>query len=176
MIAADPKSTLRPVALGAATIYRDFGSLRNNYQGGRAIYRPGVFARNVGDWDRIAYYCFAIGHVIYYVDEVLAVTGNSPKTPTGLASLVQMGREDRHAGCWLASQRPRRIGLNLISECQHYFVFHLGHPSDRALMAELTETPAVREVLPDKHGFWLYQPGERREARYYSGLSTKGSA
>lgn len=158
---------------GAHTVYRDLGKLTSNYRGGHVIYRPSwAWRRSLDLWDRLAWHCFRWGNVVYYVDETRAVTGDSTDPPEGLSAVVQMGRE-RNVGCWIATQRPKRIPLNLLSECDHYFVFHLGHPADRALMAELTETPEVREVSPDEHGFWLYQSGMRGGARYFSKLSVK---
>lgn len=178
VIAADPKGTAGMSALRIPKdrLYRDLDKLTREYKGGRAAFRPGVRFFTVRErdrlaaWDRLALFVFSIGHVVYYVDELRAITGDGKAPPTWLSAVLQMGRE-RGVGCWLATQRPKRVPLNAISEADTYLVFHLGHPSDRALMAELTETPEVRNVIPHKHGFYLYQPG-MREARYYSGLKS----
>lgn len=97
-----------------------------------------------------------------FFDELYDVTLGSNNIAPYFRALFTRGREPvirdnritaGNIGVFSCSQRPSRIPLFVMTEAQHFFVFRLVDPDDRARMAEYIGKE-VKEPVPDEHGFW----------------------
>lgn len=98
---------------------------------------------------------YQVGSCAVAVDELAGLAGaNDP--PSWLDMLLQRGRDPGPQGpitTIVASQRPRKIPVTVISEAEHVFCFDLSVPADRAYMGDI-------------FGAW-WSPGQRHGALYW---------
>jgi len=103
---------------------------------------------------RLAYYA---GSCVLAADELAGIATESRPLPW-LNVCLTRGRDPGPQGpitTIVASQRPRRIPVSVISEADHVIAFDLNSPADRKFMAELIgayERPRI------EHGFWYWTP------------------
>ena len=123
----------------------------------RVIGRPGLLD-DAGAWlDTCCRRAYQVGSCVVAVDELAGVaTASDP--PPWLDVLQSRGRDPGPQGpitTVIATQRPRRIPMTVISEAEHVFAFDVSQPADRAYLADLFGgfwTPAHR------HGSLYWRP------------------
>lgn len=117
----------------------------------RVIARPGL-AEDTRAWlDAVCRRAYQVGSAVVAVDE-LAGIASAANPPVWLDVLQTRGRESALTTV-IATQRPRRIPLTVISEAEHVFSFDVSHPTDRAFLA-------------DVFGDW-WQPAHRHGSLYW---------
>lgn len=100
---------------------------------------------------------YQVGSCALAVDELAGIASASDP-PVWLDVIQSRGRDPGPQGpitAYIASQRPRRIPLTVISEAEHVFCFDLNVPADRAYMADIFGAwwkPA------SKHGYLYWRP------------------
>lgn len=123
----------------------------------RLIARPGMLESEREWMDALCRRAYYTGSCAVAVDELAGIATESRPLPY-LDELLRRGRDPGPQGpitTLVATQRPRRIPLAVLSEAEHLFVFDLNVPDDRAFMRELVgayEPPRLR------HGFWYWRP------------------
>lgn len=75
-----------------------------------------------------------------------------------LAHAVSIGRSIG-CTCILASQRPKLIRNEVISESTHFFVFYLQLAPDRQKLTECLGVDFDQVLNTPKHHFWYFKPG-----------------
>ena len=126
------------------------------------IYRPTYeeLDRLCDDFFR---YVFELENVLLYVDEVASVT--TPRTISPYyGRCLKLGRE-LDISVWSATQRPRKIPLEVMTESQHFYIFNLTNIDDRKVVADYT-TPEVLKTPAKGHGFHYYN-GKISKSKYY---------
>lgn len=68
-------------------------------------------------------------------------------------TIMRLGRS-KNVGCINCTQRPRITHNNVISQCEHFFIFKLLQDSDKKKMAEFCGAEVLRPI--DKYWFWYY--------------------
>lgn len=123
----------------------------------RAIARPALLEDERRWADAVCRRIYWAGRCAAGLDEMPAgVTEARPLT--WLDVLLKRGRE-LEITTYVASQRPRRIPMDVIAQAEHVFAFDLNVPADVAYMAELM--PGYDHPRTD-HGFWYWRPGLTR--------------
>lgn len=103
---------------------------RHNY----LQYRPDMRYENPEDWERVFSWVWKRGNTMLYNDE-LADVMHHYMAPPSLRRCATAGREIG-IGMISATQRPRGVEQRLLSEAEHWFVFHLRKPEDRKYLSE----------------------------------------
>lgn len=120
----------------------------------RAIARPGLLEDERTWADAVCRRIYTVGRCAAGLDELPA--GVSESRPlVWLDVLLKRGRE-LGITTYVATQRPRRIPLDVIAQAEHVFVFDLNNPSDVAFMAD---TLGAYDHPRTPHGFWYWRPG-----------------
>lgn len=155
-ILLDPK---RRADFGGWAIVEGARDLRRDWprHHARVIARPSL-ADTERDWlDACATLAYYGGSLALGVDELAGIV-TEQRSVRGLDICLQRGRDPGPQGpvtTIVASQRPKRIPVNVLTEADHLFAFDLNHPDDRKLIADVTghyDRPRVR------HGFWYWSP------------------
>lgn len=166
-VAIDPKCTLgasdsQPEAgLRGFFLVRDPESLAaaaRSYD--RLQYRPAPEYQTFDWWETVYRWIFDRKHTMVYTDEVYLVQSNR-MIPDSYRACVTSGRE-RGIGMIHGTQRPRGIDQRLVSESEHFWMFHLRNRDDRARMAEMMD----ETVLTAAQGHSFYYQGPRGGLRY----------
>jgi energy-coupling factor transporter ATP-binding protein EcfA2 len=126
-------------------------------------------AATVAWYDDIFALAYSAGDVIVYIDEVYGVILTSHTSPPNLTAIYTRGRA-RGIGTWAATQRPRNFPRYMLSEAEWFFVFQLQLQDDRDYVASFTH-PALRQKVPDLHGFYLYYQ-QWDKPKYSKGIKT----
>jgi hypothetical protein len=137
---------------GPGVITNRFDVLQEWEEPAPIVYRPGYDEAREG-CPEFFRWLFARGNTICVVDEVISITP-PVSIPRDFAIAIQQGRS-RNVGLWMATQRPSRIPIPILSESEHHCIFRLRHPNDLKRMAEYTD-PIVEEVPPRGHSFYYY--------------------
>lgn len=116
------------------------------------VYRPPYDEQRAG-CPEFFMWLFERRNTICVVDEVISITP-PVNIPREFAICIQQGRS-RNVGLWMATQRPSRIPIPILSESEHHCVFRLRHPKDLRRMAEYTD-PIVEDEPATGHDFWYY--------------------
>lgn len=121
---------------------------------------------------------FEASNLVVYVDELYDVTQGSNNILPNFRKLYTRGREPIYSsdgkiksgniGVVACVQRPSRIPMFALTECQNLFIFRLQDPDDRIRCAEYT-SQIVRKPIPDPHGFFYFQVGMTK-AEYHKEL------
>lgn len=96
----------------------------------------GDFAPTV---DQFFWWVFARENTFLYVDEVKLIT-HGDFAPMGYRACITSGRE-LNIAVMSATQRPRRIPQEILSETEHVYAFALQLDQDRDRMVEVTGYP-----------------------------------
>ncbi|MCC7134052.1 MAG: ATP-binding protein [Gemmatimonadales bacterium] len=152
----DPKR--RSDLLGAAILEGAAAGAREwPRQVERAILRPALLEDERAWADRMCRQAYHAGSCALAIDELPEdVTTESPVAWMTMA--LRRGRDPGPQGpvtTIVATQRPQRIPVTIISEADHVFVFGLNHPTDRAFVRQILgryDEPRVR------YGFWYWTP------------------
>lgn len=103
---------------------------------------------------RAAYY---VGSCAVGLDETAGIATETSPLPH-LELLLKRGRDPGPQGpitTYVATQRPRRVPVSLLSEADVALIFDLNMPADRDFIREVIgayERPRIR------HGFWYWTP------------------
>lgn len=130
-------------------IFNDVGQIyRRKPQ--RFIYRPHpTDLSNLRAYDDVYRFCYDRGDFFVYTDELVGVL-KKQQFPDYLQACYCMGREVGITNL-ATSQRPARIPLFLISECEQFYAFTLSRKDDIMRIQEMV--PGYETPLPDKHTF-----------------------
>lgn len=90
------------------------------------------------DYDNFFKWVYDIRNVILYIDEVYAVASETTKPSSWLGAIATRGRQ-LNIGLWCSTQRPARVPIFLLSEADHFFMFHLKLPNDIERVYEIAE-------------------------------------
>ncbi len=105
---------------------------------------------------------------IVYTDEMVNVTeGRANGGPPSFRYLYQQGG-GLNLGAWAGQQDAAFIERVALSQAEHYIIFPLRMPQDRAKMGGIMGMRELPERFPDKRGFWYSGPGE---IRYYPDIA-----
>jgi hypothetical protein len=119
----------------------------------RKIYAPGISENNDPDFfDAFFRYCYDLGRVQVYVDEVFAVTDRDT-IPAYYHAALTRGRE-RGLSLYSSTQRPTGIPAVVSSEAEHGFYFRLKLKQDSQRVEEWTGIPRERIAALPKHKFF----------------------
>lgn len=119
----------------------------------RAIARPGLL-EDEREWaDTVCRHAYRVTRCAVALDELPA--GVSESRPlTWLDVLLKRGRE-LGITTLVATQRPRRVPLDVIAQAEHVFAFDLNQAADVRFMAE---TIGAYDHPRTRHGFWYWTP------------------
>lgn len=120
----------------------------------KVIYKPAFEELNYPFYEEFYKFCYLLGDVIVWTDEVMQVCPNSQKIPEYFKGIMTRGRELRVAA-WNLTQRPSTIPLVTMSECTHVFAFDLNMKEDRKRLVEVTEQTEFYQK-PGYRVFWYY--------------------
>lgn len=123
----------------------------------RLIARPGVLEPEPAWADALLRHAYYAGSCAVAVDEVVGLATETKPLP-GLTLLSTRGRDPGPQGpitLYVATQRPRRVPVTLLSEADVLLIFDLNLASDREYVGDITGV-AERPSIP--HGFWYWTP------------------
>lgn len=139
-VAFDPKGSESVARWEGHSRYSNFGEIVEAAEvrgEGRLIYTPSpLVAEDADTQDELFAWIYARGYTRLYIDEATALTGGTYPSRY-LIALLNRGRE-RGISTLVATQRPARIPMNIISEAQHFYIFKLLLLADRKRVEELT--------------------------------------
>lgn len=120
----------------------------------RAIARPALLEDERAWADDVCRHVYRVTRCAAGLDELPA--GVSESRPlVWLDVLLKRGRE-LGITTLVATQRPRRVPLDVIAQAQHVFAFDVNAPAD---VAYLRDTLGAYDHPRDPHGFWYWRPG-----------------
>lgn len=76
---------------------------------------------------------------VLYIDELYQICENG-NIPAYFNALLTRGRE-RNISVYCATQRPSRIPLTTLSECENFYIFRTQMPQDKKRIEEITALP-----------------------------------
>ena len=89
----------------------------------------------------------------FYIDEATSIKFGGVKIPEGLTALINRGREPG-LSTMVATQRPSRIPMNILSESEHYYIFRLRLPQDRERVEDITGISVEDQARLRKYEFF----------------------
>ena len=101
------------------------------------------------------------GHCILYVDEAMLIARREEMPEFYYAAYIR-GRE-LGLGVWSSSQRPMGLEQVILSESEHFYVFHLSLGQDRAKFEGIMEE--YLPSLPAGHEFFYIRKGSAHPPR-----------
>jgi len=128
----------------------------------RLIFRPDIYeSLDPRLQDEFFLWVYESKHRRVYIDEAYALLGGTNPS-FHLQAILSRGRE-RGISALIATQRPRRIPILLLSESEHFYVFRLNHQSDRAVVREITGIDEDEQARLKNYQFFYYNclTGER---------------
>jgi len=123
----------------------------------RAILRPGLLEDEREWMDKLCRSAYYAGSCAIAADELAGIVTESQQS-RWLNVCLQRGRDPGPQGpitTIVATQRPKRIPVTVLSEADHILAFDLNYPDDQRLVREVIghyERPRIR------HGFWYWAP------------------
>lgn len=92
-----------------------------------------------------------------FIDELKDVVGEANNRNVYLESLSELLTQGRSTWqtMFIATQNPIYLDSDIRRQMQVKFAYYLDAPADRDLMAKQMGVPAIREPIPDVHGFWF---------------------
>lgn len=120
----------------------------------RIVYTPHPYlAEDYKNQEELFYYIYENKNRRFYIDEATSIKFGGVKIPDGLTALINRGREPG-LSTMVATQRPSRIPMNILSESEHYYIFHLRLPQDRERVEDLTGISVEDQLRLRKHEFF----------------------
>jgi ABC-type oligopeptide transport system ATPase subunit len=101
------------------------------------IFKPPI-TWSFSDYDNFFAWIYKIRNIIAYIDEVFAVASETTRPSSWLGAIATRGRQ-LNIGLWCATQRPARVPIFLLSEADHFLMFHLKLPVDIGRVYEIAE-------------------------------------
>src|SRR5262245_55587206 len=103
----------------------------------RLVFRPDIYeSADPRLQDEFFLWIYSRKHCRIYIDEAYALLGGTSPS-FHLQAMLSRGRA-RGVSAVIATHRPKRIPILLLSESEHFYVFRLNHPQDRAVVYEIT--------------------------------------
>src|SRR5262245_84370 len=143
------------------TVYTDFDQLQWANEN-RLIFRPNVYeSLDPKAQEEFFIWVYDCCNRRLYIDEAYSLLGGTHPS-FHLQACLSRGRE-RGISTMIATQRPKRIPLVLLSESEHVYVFRLAMPEDRIRVWELTGIDPVEQQNLRNHEFIYFNAltGER---------------
>jgi hypothetical protein len=139
--------------------HRHVNSLRKLYEAAdkeerRIVYTPHPYLAE--DWknqEELFYYVYENKNRRFYIDEATSIKFGGVKIPEGLTALINRGREPG-LSTMVATQRPSRIPMNILSESEHYYIFRLRLPQDRERVEDITGISVEDQAKLGKYEFF----------------------
>lgn len=123
----------------------------------RMIARPAMLEDERAWADALCRTAYYSGSCAVGVDETAGIATETKPLPH-LEMLLRRGRDPGPQGpitTFVATQRPRRVPVSMISEADVALVFDLNMPADRGFVRDVIGA-YERPSLP--HGFWYWTP------------------
>jgi DNA helicase HerA-like ATPase len=120
----------------------------------RIVYTPHPYLAE--DWknqEELFYYIYEKKNRRFYIDEATSIKFGGVKIPEGLTALINRGREPG-LSTMVATQRPSRIPMNILSESEHYYIFRLRLPQDRERVEDITGISVEDQESLEKYEFF----------------------
>ena len=114
------------------------------------IYRPGTGSDE--EFNQLCRQVFYRGNNTLILDEI-ASHMTSTKICQWHDTIMRLGRSKR-VGIINCTQRPRICHNNVISQCEHFFIFKLTQQTDKKKMAEFCGDEVMQDI--EKYWFWYY--------------------
>jgi len=157
----DPKISDNISGWRAHEFHTDLSELQRS-DSRRLIFRPDIYeSLDPKLQDEFFLWVYESKHRRVYIDEAYALLGGTNPS-FHLQAILSRGRE-RGISAVVATQRPRRIPILLLSESEHFYVFRLNHSSDRAVVTEITGISVEEQAELRNYQFYYYNcmTGER---------------
>ena len=120
----------------------------------RIVYTPHPYlAENYANQEELFYYVYEKKNRRFYIDEATSIKFGGVKIPDGLTALINRGREPG-LSTMVATQRPSRIPMNILSESEHYYIFRLRLPQDRERVEDITGISVEDQARLSKYEFF----------------------
>lgn len=118
----------------------------------RVIYRPADATNE--EFDRLCKQAFYRGNTTLVLDEIAFHT-SAGKICRYHDMIMRLGRS-KGIGIINCTQRPRGVHNNIISQCNHFFMFNQTQKTDQEKLAEFCGD-MVLEKLPDRYWFYYFR-------------------
>ncbi len=133
-----------------AVYFHDVADFQKQPNCPEIIYRPATGSDE--EFDQLCRQVYHRGNNVLILDE-LANHVTATKIQPHPDLIMRLGRS-KGVGIINCTQRPRGTHNNIISQCEHFFIFQLLQDSDRKKLAEFCG-PKVLQPIPEYH-FWYY--------------------
>ncbi len=121
----------------------------------RLIYTPHYSkAEDEADQEKFFYWIYERKYTRVYVDEATSVVGGT-SPPRFLTAIVNRGRE-RGISSLIATQRPKRVPLNILSEAEHFYIFKLLLLDDRKRVEEICGITVEQQAQLNDYEFFYF--------------------
>ncbi len=138
------------ITMPDAVIFQRISDFRKHPNEPAVIYRPGTGSD--AEFDQLCKQVFYRGHNTLILDEI-ASHMTSLKICQWHDTIMRLGRS-KGVGIINCTQRPRICHNNVISQCEHFFIFKLTQATDKKKMAEFCGEEVMENI--DKYWFWYY--------------------
>lgn len=106
----------------------------------RVVYSPRISEMNDEKiWDNFFQWVYLRKNTLLFIDEVYSVTSKW-SIPLYYKAILTRGRE-RGITCLSATQRPKDIPQELMSESEQFYIFRLQMPQDRKRISDIIPLP-----------------------------------
>ncbi len=105
------------------------------------------------EFNRLCKQAYLRGNTTLYLDEIANRTGSNRICPYH-DTIMRLGRS-KGIGIINCTQRPRGVSNNIISQCNHFFIFKQSMETDLDKLAGICGEK-IYEPLKEKHSFWYY--------------------
>lgn len=121
----------------------------------RIIYTPSVLkAEDEADQEVFFNWIYDRKYTRVYVDEATALIGGS-NPPRYLTAIINRGRE-RGISSLIATQRPKRVPLNILSEAEHFYIFKVLLYDDRKRIEEICGITLEQQSELNDYEFYYF--------------------
>lgn len=116
------------------------------------VYRPDPEYDAPEFYEAVFAWIYRLKNCVVIIDEVYAVYGGSLASSRNLRALLTRGRSMGIA-VYAATQRPRNLPLEILTESEHRFVFRLDLVDDRRRAYETTAREEFNLPVPQQYSF-----------------------
>ena len=116
------------------------------------VYRPDPDFDDPVFYESVFAWVYRLKNCVVLIDECYSVYGGSLSNSRNLRALLTRGRSLGIA-TYVATQRPRNIPLEILTESEHRFVFRLDLADDRRRAFEITAREEFLQPVPERYSF-----------------------
>jgi len=116
------------------------------------VYRPEPEFDEPQFYEAVFKWVYQLKNCVVLIDEVYSVYGGTISNSRNLRALLTRGRS-MNIAVYAATQRPRNIPLEILTESEHRFVFRLDLRDDRYRAYETTARAEFLEPVPERYSF-----------------------